>query len=69
MGVAEATSASAEIAFHPFVRTVQKIVVYETKHRYYVVGSNPEQTKFRVLKIDRTEPRELLVIDDKLIYR
>ena len=36
--------------------------------RYYVVGSNDSQTKFRVLKIDRTEPRELIISDDKIVY-
>ena len=32
------------------------------------MGSNVTQTKFRVLKIDRTEPTELIVIDDKVEY-
>ena len=32
------------------------------------MGSNHAQTKFRVIKIDRTEPRELLMNDDKIIY-
>ncbi|KAK3098640.1 hypothetical protein FSP39_021482 [Pinctada imbricata] len=36
--------------------------------RYYVVGSNSTETKFRVLKIDRTEPRELTIHDDKIDY-
>ena len=30
------------------------------------MGSNVRQTKFRVLKIDRTVPYELVVIDDKV---
>lgn len=34
--------------------------------RYFVVGSNQAQTKHRVLKIDRTEPRDLVIIDDKV---
>jgi hypothetical protein len=54
--------------FHPLVRSVQKIVVYETKTRFYIVGSNEDQSKFRVLKIDRTEPKELVINDDKIIY-
>ena len=33
-----------------------------------MVGSNDSQTKFRVLKIDRTEPRELIISDDKIVY-
>lgn len=34
--------------------------------RLYLIGSNNTQTKFRVLKIDRTEPFELSMIDDKV---
>lgn len=30
------------------------------------MGSNNAQTKHRVLKIDRTEPRDLVIIDDKV---
>ena len=36
--------------------------------RYYLVGSNNTETKFRVLKLDRTEPRELVISDDKIVY-
>lgn len=32
------------------------------------MGSNNTLTRFRVLKIDRTEPRELTVVDDKIEY-
>lgn len=34
--------------------------------RYFLVGSNNAQTKHRVLKIDRTESRDLVIIDDKV---
>ena len=54
--------------FMPFIRTVQRIVLYMTKSRMYIVGSNNMENKFRVLKIDRTEPRELRISDDKMIY-
>ncbi|XP_046877169.1 polyphosphoinositide phosphatase [Hypomesus transpacificus] len=47
---------------------VQKLVLYETRARYFLVGSNHAQTKHRVLKIDRTEPRDLVIIDDKHVY-
>lgn len=30
------------------------------------MGSNQAQTKHRVLKIDRTEPKDLIIIDDKV---
>ena len=36
--------------------------------RFYLVGSNNTETKFRVLKIDRTEPRELVISDDRVVY-
>uniref|UniRef100_A0A8C8M0F0 SAC domain-containing protein n=1 Tax=Oncorhynchus tshawytscha TaxID=74940 RepID=A0A8C8M0F0_ONCTS len=36
--------------------------------RYFLVGSNHAQTKHRVLKIDRTEPKDLAIIDDKHVY-
>lgn len=44
--------------------------MYQFRHlqRFYLVGSNYTQTRFRVLKIDRMEPRELVVVDDKVEY-
>ncbi|XP_078145954.1 polyphosphoinositide phosphatase [Centroberyx gerrardi] len=47
---------------------IQRMVLYETRARYFLVGSNQAQTKHRVLKIDRTEPRDLVIIDDKHVY-
>lgn len=35
---------------------------------FYLIGSNNSVTKFRVLKIDRTDPRDLVIIDDKVEY-
>ena len=35
--------------------------------RLYLIGSNNTQTKFRVLKIDRTEPHGLSITDDKVM--
>lgn len=32
------------------------------------MGSNNTLTRFRVLKIDRMEPKELIVVDDKIEY-
>ncbi|XP_015601524.1 polyphosphoinositide phosphatase isoform X2 [Cephus cinctus] len=56
------------IIFHPIISSIQKIALYETKSRFYLMGSNNTQTRFRVLKIDRMEPRELIVVDDKTEY-
>ncbi|KAM6992258.1 polyphosphoinositide phosphatase [Tautogolabrus adspersus] len=47
---------------------VQRMVLYETRARYFLVGTNQSQTKHRVLKIDRTEPKDLVIIDDKHVY-
>ncbi|XP_064627556.1 polyphosphoinositide phosphatase-like isoform X3 [Lineus longissimus] len=52
----------------PIIGSIQKIVLYETKQRFYVVGSNNTETRFRVLKIDRTEPHILHVVDDQIEY-
>uniref|UniRef100_A0AAR2IW76 SAC domain-containing protein n=1 Tax=Pygocentrus nattereri TaxID=42514 RepID=A0AAR2IW76_PYGNA len=43
-------------------------IYFQNRSRYFLVGSNNAQTKHRVLKIDRTEPRDLVVIDDKHVY-
>lgn len=32
------------------------------------MGSNNTETRFRILVIDRTEPRELVITDDKVEY-
>ncbi|XP_066557315.1 polyphosphoinositide phosphatase isoform X2 [Amia ocellicauda] len=52
----------------PVISCVQKLVLYETRARYFLVGSNHAQSKHRVLKIDRTEPKDLVIIDDKHVY-
>ncbi|XP_050728957.1 polyphosphoinositide phosphatase-like isoform X2 [Eriocheir sinensis] len=56
------------VQFLPIVNGLQKMALYETRARLYLIGSNNTQTKFRVLKIDRTEPFELSMIDDKVEY-
>ncbi|XP_050673839.1 polyphosphoinositide phosphatase isoform X1 [Leptidea sinapis] len=56
------------VIFHPIISSIQRIALYETKARFYLIGSNNTQTRFRVLKIDRTDPRELILVDDKVEY-
>ena len=51
-------------AFSAAFKTLQRIALYETKSRFYVVGSNNTQSKFRILKIDRMDPRKLNISDD-----
>ncbi|XP_054003734.1 polyphosphoinositide phosphatase isoform X2 [Hylaeus anthracinus] len=61
-------NSSPIVVFHPIISSIQKIALYETKSRFYLMGSNNALTRFRVLKIDRTEPKELIVVDDKREY-
>ncbi|KAF7992786.1 hypothetical protein HCN44_005130 [Aphidius gifuensis] len=56
------------INFHPIISSIQKIALYETKSRFYLMGSNNTLSRFRVLKIDRMEPKDLIVVDDKVEY-
>lgn len=42
--------------------------LYETKTRYYLVGTNAAKEKYRVLQIHRTNPTELTVIEDDVLY-
>ncbi|KAL9969462.1 hypothetical protein ACROYT_G021682 [Oculina patagonica] len=56
------------MADHYSICCTQRIVLYETKARFFLVGSNNAETRFRVLKIDRTEPYELVFFDDKVEY-
>ncbi|KAI9193603.1 Sac phosphatase domain-containing protein [Polychytrium aggregatum] len=45
-----------------------KFTLYETKARFYMVGSNQADDHFRVLKIDRTIPTELNITEDDYVY-
>ena len=43
-------------------------VLYETVSRFYIVGSNAARSRSKVLKIDRSEPKELHIYDDGVEY-
>ncbi|KAJ5894688.1 Polyphosphoinositide phosphatase [Penicillium taxi] len=46
-----------------------KFTLYETATRFYMVGINLSETRFRILKIDRTsESGELGIIEDDMVY-
>jgi hypothetical protein len=54
---------------HRHVHSLNKFVLYETKRRFYIVGTNTSELLHRVLKIDRTSPQEELnIIEDKTVY-
>ncbi|GAO19797.1 hypothetical protein UVI_02064040 [Ustilaginoidea virens] len=48
---------------------MHKFSLYETASRYYVVGVDISEKRYRILKIDRTaEGTEMIVTDDKISY-
>ena len=44
------------------------LTLYETPTRYYISGSNATLSRFKMLKIDRSEPKELTIHDDRVEY-
>ena len=49
-------------------RPLVKYYVYETRTRLYVVGHTKEQDEWRILKVDRTEARDLVLHEDGAAY-
>ncbi|KAI9102897.1 hypothetical protein K1719_023336 [Acacia pycnantha] len=43
---------------------MQKFSLYETRSKFYMVGRDKNRTFWRVLKIDRLEPSELIISED-----
>lgn len=59
----EATNINKKIGLYLVAYTVSNLYIFQM---YYLIGSNSTQTKFRTLKIDRTEPDKLVLTDDKV---
>lgn len=47
---------------------LEKFKLYETRARFYLIGSDRNKRFFRVLKIDRCEPSELNISEDPVVY-
>uniref|UniRef100_A0A1D1YNZ3 Polyphosphoinositide phosphatase n=1 Tax=Anthurium amnicola TaxID=1678845 RepID=A0A1D1YNZ3_9ARAE len=47
---------------------LQKFRLYETRSKFYMVGSDKSKTVWKVLKIDRLEPCELNIREDSTTY-
>ena len=45
-----------------------KFILYENKSWFYVVASNTSDSLHRIIKIDRTVPDELVVIEDEAVF-
>jgi hypothetical protein len=50
----------------PSFSCLEKIHLYETRLKFYLVGSNSKEDAFRVIKIDRTERQQLVLAEDKV---
>ncbi|KAK3318566.1 SacI homology domain-containing protein [Apodospora peruviana] len=52
------------------IHKMHKFSLYETASRFYIVGGDVTEKRYRILKIDRTanDASELSIIDDKTIY-
>ncbi|KAI1635607.1 SacI homology domain-containing protein [Biscogniauxia mediterranea] len=52
-----------------FAYKMHKFTLYETASRYYIVGSDVTEKRYRILKVDRnTHDSDLNITDDKTIY-
>ena len=45
-----------------------KLSLYETQTRFYVVGADIQDARFRILKIDRTSSSQLSIVEDEIVY-
>ncbi|KAH7286660.1 hypothetical protein KP509_32G016700 [Ceratopteris richardii] len=48
--------------------TLQKFALYETQSKYYLIGRDKSRSRWRVLKIDRSEPSQLYIDEDPAVY-
>lgn len=47
---------------------LNKFVMYENKRKLYVVATGASDSRYRMLRIDRTSPEELIVTEDEAVY-
>ncbi|RZC62676.1 hypothetical protein C5167_024438 [Papaver somniferum] len=52
----------------PHSYSLEKFKLYETRARFYLIGSDRSKKFFRVLKIDRSEPSDLSISEDPVVY-
>ncbi|GLT64543.1 hypothetical protein SLA2020_370290 [Shorea laevis] len=48
--------------------SLEKFKLYETRARFYLIGSDRNKRFFRVLKIDRSEQSDLNISEDPVVY-
>lgn len=47
---------------------IKLVLLYLFKQRFYLIGSDRNKRFFRVLKIDRSEPSDLNISEDPVVY-
>lgn len=51
------------------IRRMHRFTLYETRHRFYIVGSDLLDAQFRILKIDRSaDEGDLSITEDEVVY-
>ncbi|CAN6475704.1 unnamed protein product [Victoria cruziana] len=65
---ASKSTPSNDVDLDPNSCSLEKFRLYETRARFYLIGSDRLKRFFRVLKIDRSEPSELSVSEDPVVY-
>ncbi|KAJ4842052.1 Phosphoinositide phosphatase sac1 [Turnera subulata] len=70
-----ATSTKSSAKIHPSSDpdpdqpySLEKFRLYETRQRFYLIGSDRNKRFYRVLKIDRSEPSDLNISEDPVVY-
>ncbi|KAL1824923.1 hypothetical protein ACET3Z_011701 [Daucus carota] len=57
-----------DLELDPDSYSLQKFKLYETRARFYLIGSDRSKRSFRVLKIDRLETSDLNISEDPVVY-
>lgn len=57
-------STQNDTTFLPIISSIQKMALYETKQKLYLVGSNNKENRFRILEIDRTQSETLGIFEN-----
>ncbi|XP_065881118.1 phosphatidylinositol-3-phosphatase SAC1 isoform X2 [Euphorbia lathyris] len=59
---------SNDTEIDPNSYSLEKFRLYETRQRFYLIGSDRNKRFYRVLKIDRSEPSDLNISEDPVVY-
>ncbi|CAL1363520.1 unnamed protein product [Linum trigynum] len=59
---------SNDFEINPQDYSLEKFKLYETRQRFYLIGSDRNKRFFRVLKVDRSEPSDLNISEDPVVY-